>query len=127
MTLPTQITVPVRKAWAWLLADYHWLWLVLLPLGVLYAIMKFMEPKLEVVGSAQAGADAKRAEVLAELELKDTEAREERGHVVAGAEQAHSAAVATQVAEQTSNVPTYAENPDELTSAMLRAGKEARQ
>jgi len=126
MPLPTWISVPARKAWAWLLEDYHWVWVVLFPLGVIYLVAKFTEPKIEVVGSEQAGADKKRVEVLETLSAKDAEAQDVRDRTIAGAQQGHDAAVSTQVTEQAAHVQEYQDNPDELTSAMLRAGKEIR-
>lgn len=122
MTLPTWISVPARKAWAWLLEDYHWVWVVLFPLGIAYLVAKFTEPKLVVVGSEQAKADQKREEVMKDLAAKDAEAQVVREKTIAGAEQGHSAAVNAQLAEQTAKAPQYQDNLEELTAAMRRAG-----
>lgn len=125
MSWYSRVQIVAGCAWAWLCRDYHWVGVLLFPVGLAVYLMR-KPTVIEVVGSELTGADNLSDVVRTELLRKDEAAKEVRDRKVQQATSARDAKVSDLITEQQEETTTLADSPNALTDTMLRVGKDVR-
>lgn len=114
----------VRTAWAWLLRDYHWAY-VLFPIGILLFLSRKRD--VTVISPELHNADVVKEKVEEKVVEQERKAEEKRDSSVAEAQEDHAQNLSDLLHAQQRTVQTLDGKPDDLTKAMLDSGRKARQ
>jgi len=117
----------LKAAWEWLKKDYHWVWVLLAPLGVIILVARFTGPRLQVVSSESVGADKVKEDIENNLRQQDQQNEVVREKETTDAQKAHEVVIQDEVKKEQAQNEKLLADPDALTQTMLQAGKDARQ
>lgn len=113
-----------RTAWAWLIRDYHWAY-VLFPIGILLFLSRKRD--VTVISPELHKADAVKEKIEEKVVEQERKAEKERESSVSEAQEDHAQNLSDLLHAQQRTVQTIEGKPDDLTKAMLNSGKKARQ